>query len=144
MKNVIEFIKLTILGGVLFVLPVILIYVLLTEALEGISGLAGTAADLVGFAPPHVLEHPHLYALAFLILLSFAVGLAMRTPGVKRLIAGAEKHILGRIPGYRVIRTMTQRLGGDAWYMEFSRWHLRQGLCPARIRPGGWILFELQ
>ena len=46
MRTFIEFLKITILGGLFVLLPVLLFYLLLTEALQAIVGMATPIADL--------------------------------------------------------------------------------------------------
>ena len=49
MKQLMEFLKTTAMGGLFVLLPILLLYLLLAEALGMIVALATPIADLVGF-----------------------------------------------------------------------------------------------
>jgi uncharacterized membrane protein len=106
MKAIIEFLKTTLVGGLLVVLPIWLSMLLLAKTLGTLSVLFKPIMDKL----PDEAQHPLLLSALVLLLGCFAVGLLVRTsPGglVKRFI---QTHLLDHIPGYGVIRGMTQQL----------------------------------
>ena len=106
MKNLLNFLKTTILGGLFVLLPVILIYLALSETLEVLELIAAPIADL--FFPGHFddAEFTIPIALALLIGLSFILGLIMLSNTGRRVGDWIERIILGRIPGYNAIKNL--------------------------------------
>ena len=106
MKNLLIFLKTTILGGLFVLLPVILIYLALSETLEVLELIAAPIADL--FFPGHFddAEFTIPIALALLIGLSFILGLIMLSNTGRRVNDWIERIILGRIPGYNAIKNL--------------------------------------
>ena len=108
MKNIIEFFKTTILGGLFFLLPVILLYLALAETFELLVVIATPIADL--FFPGHFeeTEFPVLIALVLLVFISFILGLIMLSDIGRRFGDWLERLILGRVPGYNAIKSLTK------------------------------------
>ena len=106
MKNLLNFLKTTILGDLFVLLPVILIYLALSETLEVLELIAAPIADL--FFPGHFddAEFTIPIALALLIGLSFILGLIMLSNTGRRVGDWIERIILGRIPGYNAIKNL--------------------------------------
>lgn len=115
MKSIYRFLKMTLLGGVVIILPLYVTVVLVLKTLE-------TAAALVQPISSHLPGDSLIRAaLAVLVLLGacFAAGLAVRTAigrFIKRIV---EKNLLERVPGYSVFRGLTERFAdvrtGDAF-----------------------------
>jgi uncharacterized membrane protein len=108
MKNILEFFKTTILGGLFVLLPVILIYLALAETFEILVLIASPIADL--FFPGHFddAEFTIPIALALLIGLSFILGLIMLSDTGRRVGDWIERIILGKVPGYNAIKSLTK------------------------------------
>jgi uncharacterized membrane protein len=107
MKKIIEFLKTTILGGLFVLLPVILIYLALSEVVGVLVVMATPIADL--FFPEHFeeVEFPALVALALLVGISFILGLIMLSDTGRRFGNWIERIILGRLPAYNAIKSLT-------------------------------------
>ncbi len=108
MKKISEFIKSTIVGGLFVLLPVVLIYFALSEAMDMIVAMATPIADLL--FPPDKFEEtefPTLVALALLIGLSFILGLIMLSDTGRRLGNWIDRMILGKLPAYNAIKSIT-------------------------------------
>lgn len=108
-----EFLKSTIVGGVLFLLPVALILLILNEALklaakigEPISsGLKlDRLGDVAGIGAATVL------AVLVLVFVSFAAGMVARTRGGKRIAGRFENSVLGGLPQYQIFKSMAEGL----------------------------------
>jgi uncharacterized membrane protein len=130
-----EFLKTTIIGGLLFLLPLALIVFILgyavttvTKALQPISktlGLDRMAGDLGGVGVAT------LGALVVLVLVSFTAGIIARTTFGGRFVGWLEDK-LQALPQYRLIKGMAQGLV----HVETAR-----DLKPALIGiEGGWQL----
>ena len=73
--------------------------------------------------------------MLFVVVVSFVVGAAVRTSAGRAIRERVEKSLLGRLPGYALFRSLTQRLAGEG---EESAWkpalvEIEEALVPAFI-----------
>jgi uncharacterized membrane protein len=105
-----EFLKTTIVGGLLFLLPMALILIVLGYAMR----LAGKVAEGISkfLRVDEAIGAGELTALAVLVLviISFAAGLIARTKGGKRIIRWSENSLLGGLPQYQLVKSMAEGL----------------------------------
>jgi uncharacterized membrane protein len=134
MKPLIEFVKTTVIGGLLFLIPVVVVVLLLQKALHlAASGVAPVAhllpsQGVIGIAVAQVI------AVCALLFVCFIAGLAIRTRAGTRLNTQLEQVILQRVPGFMFVKTIARRLAGlesesalavalarieDAWVLSF-------------------------
>jgi uncharacterized membrane protein len=107
-----EFLKTTIIGGASFLLPVALVIFIMSYALRLVRRIAEPIS--------HSLHLDHLVgagvgtvtvlSVAVLVLISFAAGIVARTAAGRRLTRWSENSFLGRLPHYRVIKSMAEGL----------------------------------
>jgi uncharacterized membrane protein len=116
MKVLIGFLKSTLVGGFFVVLPLLLLYLLLDEVLEAVVGLAIPIIDLFPEGTFETARAPVIVAVALLVLASSAFGLAARLPVARRFGNWLERNTIGRLPLYRVVKSLTSRfttMGND-------------------------------
>jgi uncharacterized membrane protein len=128
-----EFLKTTIIGGALFLLPVALILFILSYALRLAKDVARPIADSLHIdrlgSAASVIAVTALSVL-ILILISFAAGIVARTAFGKRIIRWSESSIFGRMPQYQLMKSMAEGLA----HIEHA-----SGLKPALINiEDGW------
>ena len=106
-----EFLKTTIVGGVLFLLPVALVLLVLNHALQ----LAGKVVRPIS----HNLHFERavtgvsiatLLAVVLLIAVSFAAGIVARTNIGRRISSWFESSFLGGLPQYQMMKSMGEGL----------------------------------
>lgn len=107
MKKIIEFIKTTILGGLFVLLPIIILYLALGEAMGVLVAMATPFADLFFPGSFEDTQFPVLIALALLICVSFILGLFMLSETSRKFGNWIERTILGRLPIYNAIKSLT-------------------------------------
>ena len=107
MKKIVEFLKTTILGGLFVLLPLILLYLALTEVMGVLVAMATPFADLFFPGRFEDTQFPVLVALALLIAASFILGLVMLSDTSRRFGNWIERIILGRLPAYNAIKSLT-------------------------------------
>jgi uncharacterized membrane protein len=112
MKTVREFIVETLVSGALLALPVYLAIVLVLRALKSLSVLVRPLAALVSHVVPTAAAE---YALALLavVLICFALGVAVRTRLGRAIRDRIESSVLDKVPGYAVVRGLTNQLAGQ-------------------------------
>lgn len=103
-----EFLKTTALGGLFVVLPVLLLYMLLGEVVGLVIGLATPIADLFPKGTFDNLTAPLPIALILLVGVSFVFGLALRVEIGRRLGNWIESNVLGRLPMYGALKSLTK------------------------------------
>jgi len=108
--SLVRFLKTTIVGGLLFLLPLILVVVLLGHAMR----LAGKAVrPVLEFLKLDTVigsEGEIACAVLALILISVAAGLVARTRPGKRAMRWAENSFLGGLPQYQLVKSMAEGL----------------------------------
>jgi uncharacterized membrane protein len=108
-----EFLKTTIIGGVLFLLPAAFALFVLSFALRLVKNLA--APLIHTFRLDHVghvagVGVVTIASIVVLVLLSFAAGVIARTSVGKRLARWSEKSLLDHVPYYRLVKGMAEGL----------------------------------
>jgi uncharacterized membrane protein len=104
-----EFVTNALVGGVLVLLPVYLALLVLLKGMQSVVGLVHPIALLL----PAWVPAEDLLALLLILVVCFAVGLAVRTPAGRLLRERVERSLFGRLPGYALFRSLTQRLAGE-------------------------------
>jgi len=135
MKALKEFIKTTIVGGIVFLVPLILLTLLLRHAMSFADKIAGPIA--ASFAEHKIagVAVATIISVLVLLLLSFVAGLLARTDVGRNLARWLEDSLLGNLPQYRMVKTMAEGLA----QVENS-----QNLRPALVSiEGGWQLCYL-
>jgi len=108
MKNVVGFLKTTILGGLFVLLPLFLLYFMMAEIVGLVIALA---SPIIGLLPPEAFDQPHervIFAMFIIIILSFIIGLFSRSAFGRRLGHWLEGSTLSHIPAYNVFKKLTQ------------------------------------
>jgi len=111
MKAFGEFLKTTALGGLFVVLPVLLLYLLLGEMLDLVIGLATPIADLFPKGTFDNLTAPFPIAVILIVGVSFVIGLALRVEIGRSLGDWIERKVLGRLPVYSALKSLTKAFG---------------------------------
>lgn len=131
MKYAWEFVKNTLVGGLLIVVPIYLAVVLLLKAMQSVMGLVRPFAKLL----PTWIPADHLLSLLLVLSLCFLIGLAVRAPTGRALRERLERSLFERIPGYALFRSLTQRLAGESrenvWQPALAE--IEDALVPAFI-----------
>jgi uncharacterized membrane protein len=111
-----KFIKTTVIGGILFLLPLVLIVILIERALGVTRPLIAPLVSRFPEAPVLGVTTVTLAAAVALLVVSFFAGLAAQTVLGRRLTHWLETVVLARVPGYTLYRGMvgdlTRTLGG--------------------------------
>jgi uncharacterized membrane protein len=131
MKTITKFLKVTLVGGLLVVLPVWVSLLLLLKAIKGAMAMLLPITKLL----PQWLVHEKVAALLLLLVICFVVGLLIRTEPVRRFGDWLSQHILDRIPGFSLMRGMTRQLAGKKGEQSFqpALVEIEDALAPAFI-----------
>jgi len=142
MKN---FLKATVVGGALFLVPIVLVLVILGYALQFAAKIARPIAN--GLNLDQLGEWSGIGAATIigalvLVIVSFGAGILAGTNAGKRITRWLEESLLGGLPQYRLIKSMAEALAhienasavkpvlvnvGDGWQLGYLLERLENG-----------------
>lgn len=133
MKQSMRFILRTIIAGVLFLGPVLVLIVVIGHAIKAIGRVLGPVASSLPIKPMFGLAVPEIAAAILLIILGFMAGLMAQTAIARQIRKTVEQLILSKVPGYTLFKAVAEGTLGetastlkvalanidDAWLMAF-------------------------
>jgi len=105
-----NFLKTTIIGGLVFLVPVVVIVLVVGQAVDVMLLVAEPMAELIPIDYVGGIALANVLAGGGLLLLCFLAGLISRATAVRRWVEKAESALLMRIPGYTFIKGVTSSL----------------------------------
>lgn len=106
MSPIKTFFKTTLVGGILFLVPLVLLGVVLVR---GLSLTRKVTDPLVARFPQHDAVGLAV-GIAVMLVVSFVAGLVARTSSGKRISHWVEEKLLGGLPQYRMVKSMAEGL----------------------------------
>ncbi len=106
------FVRATLVGGVIFLVPLLLVVVLLRHGIK----LAGKLAQPLMTHMPELFGGiivADLVAASLLLLMAFVAGLFARTRSGQRSIQWIENSLMGSLPQFNFVRGVAEGLGGS-------------------------------
>ena len=132
MSSLKTFIKATLVGGVMFLVPVVLVLLVLGKALQFANKIAEPMAKLLPASHVGGMALTTVLAVAILMLVALLAGLAARTGPGRRLTHWFEESLLGGMPQYRMVKSLAEGL---------TQIESGEGLQPVLMRGDeGWML----
>ncbi len=132
MDSIKSFLKTTLVGGLLFLVPVVLVIVVMRHAMQFADKLAEPLAGVLPVSHVGGIGVATLIAIAILFVIAFLAGLLSRTGPGQRVTTWFEESILGGLPQYRMVKSLADGLT----QLENST-----GLQPVLMRGDeGWML----
>jgi len=131
MRTIAEFIKTTLIGGIIIVLPVYIAVLLILKAVQGLLA----AVKPITAAIPASVEFDEILAILVLAVICFIAGLIVRTRAGLRAKNAIERRVLQRLPGYTLLRGLAGRVTGQADEPSFAPAlaEIEEALVPALI-----------
>ena len=128
--SLIGFLRATIAGGLLFLLPVILIVIGLGYAIRLGAMVAKPISDVLPVDAVVGVGGVTGLAVLLLVLISLFAGLVARTRSGKRIMRWSENSLFGGLPQYRLVKSMAEGL---------AQVESAEGVNPALVSiEGGW------
>jgi uncharacterized membrane protein len=126
------FLKATLVGGLMFLVPVVLLLLVLGKGLQFAGQIAVPLARLLPVSQLGGVAVATLIAAAILLLVALLAGLAARTAAGRSITHWFEESLLGGLPQYRMVKSLAEGLAqvenGD-------------GMHPVLLRGDeGWML----
>lgn len=161
MKSIPPFFRTTLIGGLLFLVPIMVVVAVFGKALALTHKLMDPLAEHIPVETIVGMRTPLLLAIIMIVLFCFLAGLFARTALAQKFVRGLEQAVLSKIPGYEMLKSTGESILGvadeeghpvvlmrldDAWQIGFRIEELQNGLVTVYI-PGapdarsGSILF---
>lgn len=131
MKTLVEFIRTSLIGGVLILLPIYLVVLLMLKMASAAMKLI--APIMAGI--PTTAEFPGVAAVLVIVVACFVTGVMVRTGPGHRAIESLQHQILEKVPGYKLLRNLVSRFDGDKDLESFqpALAEIEEALVPAII-----------
>jgi uncharacterized membrane protein len=150
MNKILRFLRTTLVGGLLFLVPIIVVVAIIGKALVLAHRLVDPLAERIPFESVIGLRTPVLLAVGVLVLFCFLAGFLARTALAQKIVNGLETAVLSNVPGYEFLKGVGESMLGvekksahetvlarieDAWQIGFVVERLENGLLAVFI-PG--------
>jgi uncharacterized membrane protein len=134
MKRILKILRTTLVGGLLFLVPVVALVVVLGKALALAHKLVAPLAEHLPVHSVIGLRTPVFLAIAIIVLFCFLAGVLARTALARKLVRSLESAVLADVPGYELLKGMGESMLGvekqtghqvvlarieDAWQIAF-------------------------
>lgn len=131
MKQTLEFLKTTVIGGLVVILPLAAALLIAARLLGALQG----AVDPVATTLPYGTHIGRLLAVLIILAGCFLTGLAVRTGIGRRANAWLEQRVLQRLPAYSLLRSIGKQVAGedDGAQMTPALAEIEDALVPALI-----------
>ena len=102
-----QFLKTTVYGGILFLVPIVIFIAIMGKALQITNKLAIPIAGLLGIDKIIGIAFAELLSIGILVLICFIAGLVAKTPRAKKFAQYIETNVLEKIPAYELLKVKT-------------------------------------
>jgi uncharacterized membrane protein len=131
MKKSIVLVGRALLHGLLVIVPIYLAILLVLKGMKSVGGLVRPFAHLL----PHWLPAEEALSLILVLVICILIGFVVRTRPGRALREQVERTFFERIPGYALLRSLTQQLAGEShghvWKPALAE--IEEALVPAFI-----------
>jgi uncharacterized membrane protein len=107
-----RFLKTTVIGGLLFLVPVGVLMMVLAKIVPIVRKITDPLGEYIPIESVVGLQVPVLLTTVLILLTCFFAGLLANTSLAKNLVGGLEDSLLGKIPGYSLIKSMSEDIVG--------------------------------
>lgn len=105
-KRGVQFILTTVIGGVVFLVPVVVLVVVVTKAIGFMLKVAQPMSDWLPVDTIGGVAIANIFAVVALVLACFLAGLLARHALASALVRQLESKVLVKLPGYMMIKSL--------------------------------------
>ncbi len=113
MKSFLRFIKTTIIGGVIFLIPVIILITVIGKAIQISLKLSEPISKFIPIENIYGLAITNLISVLLIAVICFLAGMMAHYTIFNKSIEKAESNFLLKIPGYAFIKGFTDSIRGN-------------------------------
>jgi uncharacterized membrane protein len=110
MKSIVKLLKSTLIGGVFFLVPLVLLIIALSKAHEIMLKIAQPLSEVIPVDKIGGVAVANILVVLLILLICLFAGLLATRPRFKAFQQYLEEKILGPVPGYRVIKAFLNSL----------------------------------
>jgi uncharacterized membrane protein len=114
MKSLTGFVKATIVGGALYLVPIVLVMIVLGKVHALTSKVIAPVATELDLHDIGGINVARLLGVVAIVLACFAAGLFARTGVAQRFVDWLESTILSNLPGYSLVSTLGADIAGTS------------------------------
>ena len=107
MHKLMAFLKTTIAGGILFLIPVVVIIFVVAKAFSILQAISKPIAAKLPFTNIAGVADDTIVTVVLLLLICFLAGIFMRTKLANRIVKWLQDRILVYIPGYSYVQALS-------------------------------------
>jgi uncharacterized membrane protein len=134
MKNILQFLRTTLVGGLLFLVPIMVLVIILEKALALAHKFVDPLAEHIPIHSLIGLRTPMFLAIGLIVVFCFLAGFFARTVLAQKIVSRLEAAVLSNVPGYEFLKGMGESMLGvekqtghqpvlarieDAWQIAF-------------------------
>lgn len=123
------FLRTTLVGGIIFLLPLLLVAFVAQQGFQLASKLAKPVVELLPDTINSRVDAPALVALLALLTLAFTAGLFARTRTGQSTMQWFENSLIGTLPQFNFVRGIAESVDGDDRHVEVVLVPTDAGLC---------------
>ena len=112
MKSKLSIAKTTVIGGIIFLIPLIILVIIMEKALGIMTVLSKPLSVLIPIESIAGIAVVDLITVAIIIILCFIAGLISKTAFASKIIQRIESNILKKIPFYSFVKSITESISG--------------------------------
>jgi uncharacterized membrane protein len=112
MKGPSGFVRTTVLGGVFYLVPIIVLVAVIGKALGITERLVTPLARLFPLHGPLSFFSERVLAIVVIVLFCFLAGLISRTARGKSFTRWLETNVLSLVPGYALVKSLSDSMSG--------------------------------
>ncbi len=112
-RKTLNFLKTTIIGGLVFLVPVTIIIVVLLQVFGVMADVAEPIAVVLPLDGIGDIAIANVLAVIMILVICFVAGLLAKVGPVARAIERAETAVLQRLPGYTFLKGLTTTISPD-------------------------------
>jgi uncharacterized membrane protein len=145
MNAIAQFVRTTIVGGLLFLAPIVVLIVILAKAFE--CAKKGLSAVLVYFPAAYELSAGAATALSVVLvaLVCFLAGLLARTVPAQHIVNALESSVLSKIPAYEYLKQESASALGAAQSTDLPVVFVpMEGDGSLAFKPNHWVTASSQ
>lgn len=142
----VKFLKTTVIGGLVFLVPIVFLVVILTKAAQLMMMVAEPMAGLLPVESVGGVALANIIAVLAIVVICFIAGLLARRTVIRATVDNLESKVLTKVPGYVIVKGMLSGLHDDERYklkpvMADFGFSERIGLEIERLQDGRVVVF---
>lgn len=118
--KIVEFLKTAVFGGIVFLVPFVVILLIIAKAFEFMKIFATPFVDLIPFNSAGGIVLINLFAIGSVLLICFLAGLFAKSIMADKIVKKLETSVLSKIPIYPIIKGMMGSIPGNAEFEDMK------------------------